>query len=89
MKTIWKFPIQVTDYQKIDMPARAKILCVQIQGGEPYLWAEVDSEEDYVTRLIHVYGTGHAMPQDTGRYIGTFQMMQGRLVFHAYETTQP
>lgn len=85
MKTIFKFPIQVTDDQDIEMPSGAKIICVQMQGGEPHIWAEVDSNAPKVKKKIRVFGAGHPMTDDFLQYIGTFQMMEGRLVFHSYE----
>ena len=84
MQTIWKFPLDVTGYQRVNMPAKAKILCVQTQGGYPCLWAQVESTSEVEPRAFVIAGTGH--PQDTGgKYIGTFQLHGGELVFHAFE----
>ena len=84
MKAIWKFHIRVTDNQEIEMPVNAKILCVQMQGGEPFIWAEVDTDAPILKRKIKVFGTGHPMPDEQMEYIGTFQMINGRVVLHAY-----
>ena len=88
--TIHKYPLRVTDTQEIPMPFGAEILCVQVQHGTPCLWAIVKPSKlnPLQPKTIEVYGTGHDMPQDMGinrKYIGTFQMNSGSLVFHVFE----
>lgn len=50
------------------------------------MWAEVDPSLPQVLRRFSVYGTGHRMPDDSGRYIGSIMLQNGDLVFHVYET---
>ena len=83
---IWKYTIEVANHQELALHSEAKILAVQMQGGECRLWALVDeTKKDMATRRIAIYGTGHPIPDDPGNYIGTFQIMGGDLVFHAFE----
>lgn len=85
--TIWKYPIQVRDSQKISMPYTHNILCVQVQNDEPCLWVEVNSDHPLIDVEILVYGTGHKINQpgkSRARYIGTFQLMDGQFVGHVY-----
>ena len=85
---IWKYPLEVTDRQRIDTPPGAKLLTVQIQGDKPCLWALVDERfpgDQRDTRYIAIYGTGNPLPELPGNYIATFQMMHGAAVFHAFE----
>lgn len=89
MKTIWKWPLAVTDRQFLGVPAGAQALTVQVQGGLLKLWALVDPDQPEVRKEIRIIGTGHAIPADPGRYIGTFQMHGGGLVFHAFEDAPP
>ena len=42
VQTIWKFPLIVVDKQTVMMPEESIVLCVQMQGGNPCLWAMVD-----------------------------------------------
>lgn len=86
MKTIWKFPLAVTDGQVVAMPAGARILTVHPQGDHVCLWALVESNAPTVTRRIAIVGTGKPAP-DWGdlKYISTFQIHGGALVFHAFE----
>ena len=85
MKTIWKFPLKMTDRQTVEIPLPAEPLTVQLQGS-PHetacLWAEVDPEGEKVCIDIAMIGTGHPLP-DGMRYISTIQY--GALVFHFYE----
>jgi hypothetical protein len=88
VKTIYKFPLEVTDQQAVLMPAAAQILAVQVQNGEPFVWAIVDTENPQEERFFDIFGTGHPMHEDNGvgrEYVGTFQMHSGSLVFHLFE----
>ena len=86
MKTIYKFKLQTTDEQQILMPEGAEILTVQLQDGEPQLWALVDTDQPKTKRYIEIFGTGNPI---TGigprKYIATYQLRGGALVFHVFE----
>jgi hypothetical protein len=83
MRTIFKYPLEVTDTPVVRMPAGAEILTVQMQRGEACIWAIVDDAVPNVSRRLLVVGTGHGMPLDSGQYVGTFQT--GALVFHVFD----
>jgi hypothetical protein len=85
MKTIYKYPVDVNDTVSVSMPIGSEILCVQMQNDIPCIWALVDNEKDDVLREFTWYGTGHSVKENPGKYIGTIQMMNGRLVFHLFE----
>lgn len=84
---IWKWPLQVTDLQQVQMPRGAQVLSVQMQGGAPQLWALVDEKAPAEPRTFATYGTGNPMPEvaDYGQFVGTYQMHGGSLVFHVFE----
>ena len=86
-KTIWKYEIEITDIQDVKMPKDAEILTVQAQRGCIGIWAIVNSEEtEIVRRTIIIKGTGHPInPEYNLKYIGTFQIYGGELVFHVFE----
>lgn len=86
MKTIWKFPLKVTDVQTMRIPLPATVLAVQVQGDSVCLWAEVDPGSDKALVTILIAGTGNPLPEGKTRYISTFQLSGGALVFHAYES---
>jgi hypothetical protein len=87
-KTIFKYSLQTVVTQDVLMISGAKILCVQAQNEIPCLWVEVelgDEESDLEARRILIYGTGHTMTDDLTRYIGSYQLLNGELIFHVYE----
>jgi hypothetical protein len=86
MKTIYKYPLETIDHQKVEMPKGSEILTVQIQNGVPMLWALVDDEIlEVEIKLIDTHGTGHNVTDAPKKYISTYQMLQGRLIFHVFE----
>lgn len=85
MKTIYKYPVKITDAFTVDLPVGAEILTVQMQNDEPCMWVLVELEPGIrETRAFRIYGTGH-MVNDKDSYIGTFQQHDGRLVWHLFE----
>lgn len=91
MITIWKYELEITDEQKIDMPFGARILSVQLQSGKPQLWALVETRNSTLPVKILVAGTGNPinMPE-SARFVDTFQIMNQRghsLVFHVFTET--
>jgi hypothetical protein len=56
---IFKYPIYVGDLVQVEMLQRAKILCVQMQGDMPCVWALVDERMSKTVRKFRVIGTGH------------------------------
>lgn len=87
MHSIWKFPLEVTDEQVVQMPARSRILSVQVQNGVVCLWAVCVSDGSVSSerRVIRMYGTGNPIDDrtDTMNFIGTVQ--RGPFVFHVFE----
>lgn len=82
VKRIFKYPLEITDRQTINMPGEAQLLTVKMQGGVPCLWAIVETEKPSRPHTIQIFGTGHDAT-DAGAYIATFQT--GPLVFHVFE----
>lgn len=83
-KTIFKFPLQVQDEQRLIMPVGAQILTVQIQKETPCLWALIDLNAKREAVNIGIYGTGNPVPDNIKTYVGTFQLLEGNLVFHVF-----
>jgi len=87
-KTIWKFELSIKDNQKIEMPIGAEILTAQVQKEILCLWALVNSTSEKEIRYFEIFGTGHPVNYDMGtnrKYIGTYQLQDGSLVFHVFE----
>jgi hypothetical protein len=86
-RAVWKFPIETTYEQVVQMPPDVKLLTVQVQYGKPCLWAEVEEHDHKVNRLIYIHGTGHPFTHD-GIYVGSYHLADGALVFHVYDAGQ-
>lgn len=82
---IWKFALPIEDESIIEMPKGAMILCVQVQGDSPCIWAKVSTKAIRASRRLLVVGTGHSFPEGENLYVGSFQLSGGRLVFHVFD----
>lgn len=100
MKTIWKFPFPIRDTVEIEMPVGATVLSsvepARLEHAEHGLaiWAAVDPDWPTETRVFHVVGTGHDMPDTPLTYIGTAHdnpityggsSLSGHFVWHLFE----
>lgn len=86
MNTVFKYSLMVCDTQNIQLPVGSEILHVQEQHGQWQLWALVDPHCGvFEMRNIRIAGTGHPITQPIKRFINTFTMEGGALVFHAFE----
>jgi hypothetical protein len=84
--TVWKFPIPFpprSDVFEIEMPAGAQPLTLQMQYGEPQIWALCDPAAPKVATPFRIAGTGHPIEGDV-QYLGSFQVANGALVFHVF-----
>lgn len=92
MRVIYKYPVRPEPIYIhgdaaqcfINMPDGAEALCVQMQHGQPVLWALVDPTRVPARRRFHILTTGEDIDETKlGRYVGTFQVEH--LVFHLFE----
>lgn len=81
---IFKYPAPLSDSLLVEMPRRAQVLTVQVQHGQPQIWALVEDDGSAVARTFRWVGTGHTLERD-GNYVGTVQLEGGALVFHLFE----
>ena len=86
MKTIYKYKLELVDWQTIRIHEDAENLCVQLQDGEPVLYAIVDTREALEDREIIMYGTGHPMGS-AGTYLGTIQE-ENYFTWHYFQVRQ-
>ncbi len=89
MKTVWKFPIEATEIQSVQMPRGAQILYVGVQGEglrmKASVWALCDTDQPKAERRLAVTGTGHDAAHCEGPHVGTFMLGNGALVFHVFD----
>lgn len=81
---VFKYPIDLREWNYIDMPIGAKILSLQVQADVPCIWALVEPDMEHQTRKFLVVGTGHEVDPGSSKFIGTVQMANG-LVWHIFE----
>jgi hypothetical protein len=91
-RTIWKYEIEVTDRQEIELPLGAEFLpfVAQQPGQRAHmltLWAYVPRVEDDRMQKVPVYvvGTGNSIPDEVGQhgYLGSVQ--SGVFVWHVFK----
>jgi hypothetical protein len=74
--------------EKVEMPDQkhAEILSVQVQYGKVVMWAKVEPmDAPVVSRQFYIIPTGGRIPEEANHYLGTFQLNEGRLVYHVFE----
>jgi hypothetical protein len=86
MRTIFKYPLDITDVQTVALPVGADSLSVHMQGAHPCLWALVDTTAPTSQRVIRTYGTGHDCSDmaATAQFLGTVMLNGPGLVFHIF-----
>ncbi len=88
-ESVFKYPLEMADYQLVQIPSPARVLSVIEQNDNLVLYAAVttDNIPDWVYRNVAVYikGTGHLLHRDA-RFIGTVKMtgVQSGLVWHVF-----
>lgn len=87
-RAVHRFVLDLTDEQDLLLPADAHLLHVARRDGTNDridLWALVDPDQPPEPRRIRIAGTGHDLGDDALDYIGTVQLVSGRIVFHVFE----
>lgn len=85
IERIYKYPLgRLGDWITLWIPEGAEPLCVQVQNGEPCMWAKVELGRPPVVHHFRIAGTGHDLGSNVGRHIDSFQLDGGSLVFHVF-----
>lgn len=86
MTTIHKFAVPVAETLEIEMPKGAEVLTIQVQHGDPCIWARVVPFAPPEVRKFRWFSTGEPMPDRASlKYVGTIQQIGGSLIFHLFE----
>lgn len=85
MKTIYKYPLEITYVQTVDLPIDHQILHVDNQGGVMTMWALVHVGPDVVTypKKLMIAGTGNPFPDGRFRHVGS--VLIDPFVWHVFE----
>lgn len=84
MKAVFKYSIAEGEMQfTIELPDSAKFLSLGLQGGDPFMWFLVDTEE--ITTEVHMLdvGTGWPIEHESAKFLGTYQ--KDAFVHHIFE----
>jgi len=88
-KKIYKYKLQITDKQQVQMPKDSLLLSVHRVGEDLCLYALVDPNTPQVDiRHIEVVGTGNPIKYDMGierKFLGTVVLLDGKFVAHVFE----
>lgn len=83
MTTIYKYQLEIADEQSVMIPNGYQIALVGLDpNGVPCIWAIVDPERSAAEETIRIVGTGHPIPPNVRRHIGSF--VQGPFVWHVF-----
>ncbi len=84
-RIIYKYPFGVCDFFQLSLPKGAEILSVQVQNETPCFWVLADPLEVQETRDFEILATGQPFDLTDQKFIGTFQLQGGSLIFHLFE----
>lgn len=80
---IYKYELELTDVQTIQVPYRFQPLSVQFQGDNLCLWAMMNENScDMVYKTITIIGTGNSIGRGPGVFIDTVQ--KNGFVWHIF-----
>ena len=89
MSVIWKFQLEVTSHQTVEMPKGAHIIHVASQFEKPCLWAIVDPMAEKEARPIGILTTGQtSFGAREIKYLGSFMLQGGAFVWHVVEPVE-
>lgn len=81
-KKIFKYVLETTDRQLVEMPIGCTILHVASVNDQICLWVRVNPEARKVVRIFYVFPTGREFDIDRATYVGT---AVGHAVWHVYD----
>ena len=88
VKAVWKFHLEVTEWQHIKMPEGAEPLSVQIIDNRLWLWAMVDVDATETRRLFRTLETGQRISTYEARglaHVATYQSLAGGFIYHLFD----
>lgn len=89
MKTIFKYPITLLDYQVLSIPKDYTPICIGVQHDNIYLWAYVNTDEPVIEVPIAIIGTGQEFASfSSWDYLGTAIISSG-FVWHVFRRHLP
>ncbi len=91
-QTIWRFEDRLAEHVTLLIPPAAEVLFLRTHRRSPRtieVWVRLDPEETPEKRVLVAVGTGHPVPDDAGRFVGSVFFGDGdAFVFHYFESGQ-
>ena len=85
MRRVFKYELLMCDHINIILPKGAEILKVGVQSDQPFMWTLIDPDAPDEKRSFRIVGTGHSIDEINLKFIDTFQLSGGDLIFHIFE----
>ena len=84
---IFKYEIPIKNSFEINIPKGYKILSLQTQNDDPYIWVMVNENNPIEEVRFVLLCTGEEFPyhETFFQYIDTFQIIKGKTVFHLFK----
>jgi hypothetical protein len=83
MKTIHKFPLDITDAQILSVPISPEPLHVGLDpAGDPCIWMLVDTAQEKYPFTVYMVGTGQPCPYSVKEYVGSIH--QNPFIWHVF-----
>jgi hypothetical protein len=83
MQAIYKYPLEITDLQGVQVPLGAKPLSVALVREQLCLYCLVNIYEEELESLsVAIYGTGHKRHNISGTFLGT--VVDRPFVWHVF-----
>lgn len=79
---ILKWELKLVGMQTLEIPAKSKIMTVQMQRQVPCIWTSCDESLPMAKLDVVLLPTGYETPD--WPYRGTIQLDGGALVFHVF-----
>lgn len=84
MKSIWKYPLKVTDEQRVEITIGSDILSVLNQNEQIVMYVAVSDSPTIIARQVCIRGTGHPAGEIPPDFLGSVSLHGGSLVFHVF-----
>jgi hypothetical protein len=82
---IFKYRLQISDHQTINLPAGARVLKVDKQSDELFVWALVDSSPShYEWWEVVIIGTGNHIHQNLEGFTFVNTVVMSTFVWHVF-----
>ena len=86
MRKIYTYPLEVTDYQTVEVKGPAILLSVAEQNNQIVMYAMADDLEYGILVDVRRIGTGNPRRDDIDncKFLGTVKLANGGLMFHVF-----